>query len=306
MQISALFQKYGRDLFYICIIIGLLAWIWRNECQAIAWSEIIEQDLVSTKQVVSHHNEGVFYEIEQNIADNERENIRAYKLELRLAKNAVDQFKNKTTRLMASLWASPPGEASELKRPLEKGELAELCSDITRLRDSLLTYVNQEPITAGMINQVLGLDPTGAYWSVAQGLKTKDTDLFLQDLILRGELAYTVTLAYVSDKTYAPTGCFNWQPMVYTDKSTILPGQTYSADIFLSQYTKSNSYKRNVTIKVNGKTISLKDGLARYNQQYHTTGEKKFAVRIEVKNPTTNQMEVFQKDFSLWVIDSCQ
>lgn len=85
-----------------------------------------------------------------------------------------------------------------------------------------------------------------------------------------------------------------FQPAVSAEKSYVIQGEKYSADIFLSAFsTKAD----NVSISVNGSSLPVKEGLAHWETTASGLGEKTFNVSINVKNPLTGEMKNYQKEF---------
>lgn len=83
-------------------------------------------------------------------------------------------------------------------------------------------------------------------------------------------------------------------PAVSAEKSYVIQGEKYAADVFLSAYsTKSD----NVSISVNGSAIPMKEGIARYETTTSGLGERTYRVSINVKNPLTGAVENFSKEF---------
>jgi gliding motility-associated protein GldM len=85
-----------------------------------------------------------------------------------------------------------------------------------------------------------------------------------------------------------------FQPAVSAEKSYVIQGEKYAADIFLSAFsTKAD----NVSISVNGSSLPVKEGLARFETTASGLGEKSFNVSINVKNPLTGEMKNYNKEF---------
>ncbi|MBV6439317.1 MAG: hypothetical protein EPGJADBJ_00956 [Saprospiraceae bacterium] len=85
-----------------------------------------------------------------------------------------------------------------------------------------------------------------------------------------------------------------FQPAVSAEKSYVIQGEKYSADIFLSAFsTKAD----NVSISVNGSSLPVKEGLAHWETTASGLGEKSFNVSINVKNPLTGEMKNYSKEF---------
>lgn len=85
-----------------------------------------------------------------------------------------------------------------------------------------------------------------------------------------------------------------FQPAVSAEKSYVIQGERYVADIFLSAYsTKAD----NVNITVGGSSLPVKDGIARYETSTSGVGERSYNVSINVKNPLTGEVKNYSKEF---------
>ena len=85
-----------------------------------------------------------------------------------------------------------------------------------------------------------------------------------------------------------------FQPAVSAEKSYIIQGEKYVADIFLSAYSTSAD---NVSISVNGTGIPVREGVAHYEVSPTGVGERAFNVSINVKNPLTGENKNYSKEF---------
>ena len=105
----------------------------------------------------------------------------------------------------------------------------------------------------------------------------------------------TAVLNYCATKVGGTDVKFNaFQPAVSADKSYIIQGEKYAADIFLSAYSTSAS---NINISVGGSSLPIKDGVAHYETAASGVGEKSYNVSISVKNPLTNEVKTYAKEF---------
>ena len=86
----------------------------------------------------------------------------------------------------------------------------------------------------------------------------------------------------------------NFAPAVSAEKSYVISGDKYAADVFLSAYSSSAD---NVSISVNGANLATKDGVARYETGTSGVGERNFKVSINVKNPLTGEVKNYSKEF---------
>ncbi len=78
-------------------------------------------------------------------------------------------------------------------------------------------------------------------------------------------------------------------------KGYLLEGQKYTAEIFLSAYS---SQVKNMTIKVDGKSLPVKDGKAQFSETAGRIGTHKHTVAITLTNPLTGKAETTKGEFA--------
>jgi len=83
-------------------------------------------------------------------------------------------------------------------------------------------------------------------------------------------------------------------PALSAEKSYVISGDRYVADVFLSAYSTSAD---NISISVNGSGIPVKEGVARYEAGTSGVGERSVNVSINVKNPLTQKVDNYSKEF---------
>jgi hypothetical protein len=304
MQTSGFFRKFGRDLVYLCVIGGLSYWIIGDKSRQEAWNITLAKDIRNTEFLYARQNEEVSYQIKKNLSESPKKDSLNIESRLRLAKNAVDVFLYMNTNKLSQLIIQEQAPDYILKRSLSESEINTLERAMTALNDSLLICVEDDPESRTILQSILAQDETNkAFWTQAKQLKRHETWPFIEDLMLRSRQAYTLVLYYLKSETDPPVPCFSFFPVAFSQKSVLRPGETYHADIYLSQYYKT---PKNTQIWVNRKSIPLKEGLAHFAQKYNIPGEKKFQVEIQITNPLTKQMTPFKKEFSLMVVDSCR
>lgn len=84
-----------------------------------------------------------------------------------------------------------------------------------------------------------------------------------------------------------------FQPVASADKGYVISGEEYKAEIFLSAASKQAQY----SVRVNGSSLSVKDGVATYKTRTSGSGEKSYKVDISLKNPFTGKTDNFSKTF---------
>lgn len=83
-------------------------------------------------------------------------------------------------------------------------------------------------------------------------------------------------------------------PALSAEKSYVISGDKYAADVFLSAYSTSAD---NISISVNGSGLPVKEGVARYETSTSGVGERSVNVSINVKNPLTQKVDNYSKEF---------
>ncbi len=106
----------------------------------------------------------------------------------------------------------------------------------------------------------------------------------------------TALLNFFAEKAKGVKITFDsFEPVASARKGYIIQGEKYEADIFLSASSKSNS--GNTRISVNGSSLPVRDGKAKYTASASSTGTKKYNVSISVTNPLTKKTESYKKEF---------
>jgi hypothetical protein len=133
----------------------------------------------------------------------------------------------------------------------------------------------------------------------------KNSALYLQTLknqILRDEVFY---YNYVLDQT-APNYCglTKFLVAIAPKKSTIMEGEKFEADIYLSSYSYS-SMNNNFIVTVNSDTLVVKDGIAHYKVKPKNIGSKNIKAQISIRNPVTGEISIATGEFEYQVLPKC-
>ena len=107
--------------------------------------------------------------------------------------------------------------------------------------------------------------------------------------------SYSAVLGHIAKKVGGEDIKFDkFTPAVSADKSYVIQGERYAADVFLSAFsTKAD----NISISVNGSNLAIKEGVARYETSTSGLGERSYKVSINVKNPLTAKVDNYSKEF---------
>jgi gliding motility-associated protein GldM len=105
----------------------------------------------------------------------------------------------------------------------------------------------------------------------------------------------TAVLNYIAVKVGGTDIKFDkFTPALSAEKSYVISGDKYVADVFLSAYSSSAD---NISISVNGSGVAMKDGIAHYEAGTSGVGERSVNVNINVKNPLTQKIDNYSKEF---------
>ena len=307
MQIASFLQKFGRDVVYLSIIGGLVGWIWVDGKRQEVWNELLRRDIQISQNLLQNMTEHILGQISKNSDEFQDENrARAVSKNAAAATKCADEFIAHVMKLNDSLWAQDIEKPHSVNRSINQNELEKLRSEARMLFDSLQAYSMEDKDFIYIINGLLGQDSLETIWKIGKTLKTNQTPAYLQCLIFEAKILTINVLRHLDSKLEKSWDCFPaWMPIVSSKSSTLRPGETYSAEIYLGQYSRSRNVGRNTTIKINGKPFPIKDGLAQFSQRYTSPGEKKLKVEIDIKNPLTKEITHFKKEFALLVVDSC-
>ncbi len=84
-------------------------------------------------------------------------------------------------------------------------------------------------------------------------------------------------------------------PISSAKKSYIIAGEPYESEITIG--ASSKSVYENMIVKVNGSSLDVEDGVAKYSASTSGTGVKSYNVDITLTNPTTGKTETYSKEF---------
>ena len=83
-------------------------------------------------------------------------------------------------------------------------------------------------------------------------------------------------------------------PVVAANKSYVIKNEGYEAEIFLGSYSSTVD---NLTVSVDGRPITVRDGKALFKLNPSSLGIKKHTAKISLRDPLTGEMESFTKRF---------
>lgn len=87
----------------------------------------------------------------------------------------------------------------------------------------------------------------------------------------------------------------NFVPISAPKKSYIIAGETFETEISVG--ANSSAINENVQIQVNGQSLPVENGTAKYSIRTSGTGLKTYKVDVTLTNPTTGDTETYSSDF---------
>lgn len=184
---------------------------------------------------------------------------------------------------------------------------AALLDDYYRLGDSLALLYGADSVRQIWLERCLFSGyrdwPQSRLASMLAASDTADAGRLCQNLHLNAELALAFTLERLRKQMPVWDLRFDALLPAISAKSCPRAGVPFEADIYLMAYSTQAD---NVTVKVNGKTIPMEAGLARYKRTYNSPGIKRLPVEIEVRNPLTGEIKTYSKEFRTEVSDTTE
>lgn len=170
------------------------------------------------------------------------------------------------------------------------------------LTQAYLDSLSLEKENASMARFVLGLDSTRSFWNIAERANAMETGVILEALLLRVKTAQMVAMNDLAASVQPPWRCFSkWVPVLMPLLPDARVGEMFEADVFLTEIPNSRTFARNGCVIINGDTISIAGGAARFQKKYTSPGKKPLQVEIQLRNPLTKTIEHFKKEYSVVV-----
>jgi hypothetical protein len=172
-------------------------------------------------------------------------------------------------------------------------EIGQFEKEALLLRDSLLICSGNDPAIKAALPDVQLPNDAGS-------ASNNEAALVLENLMVRITQSKLVMLEY-----FLSHGCVidlvfdRYTPAISPKKPAPRVGELYEADVFL---TGRFSETEHVKVSVNGELLPVEDGVAHFTKRFTTAGEKRYTVNIQIKNPLTQEVEAYVKEFSLHVL----
>jgi len=190
---------------------------------------------------------------------------------------------------------------------VNEGLGGEIREKILETREKFLALIDEED-KAGIINK-LTLDIDNESWQAAK--KTSWEEFTFKQMPLGA--TQPIFTKFINDAKSSENAVLNYMlEKVGTDKTVVLDkftvssapkksyvikGEPFETDVFMSASASAES-NTDISISVNGKGLTVdKDGVAKYRAVPATVGIKKYTAVVNMKNPVTDEIQTFKKEF---------
>jgi gliding motility-associated protein GldM len=187
---------------------------------------------------------------------------------------------------------------------VDEGKGLELEKEIIKVRNELLALID-DPTEKAQLSKALALEIDDSYkGSEKDSWAAYNFDHMPVAAVLPmfskfqndAKTSETALLNYFAKKAEGTEIKFDsFEPVVSAKKGYVIKGEKYEAQVFLSAYSSQSS--SNTRITVNGGSLAVKEGKAKYEVSTSSTGTKKYNVKISVVNPLTKETKSYTGDF---------
>jgi hypothetical protein len=178
--------------------------------------------------------------------------------------------------------------------------LTAFCTQIQTKQDSVLSYVDDANFKK-ILKDSLFVDVENLP-KLLKNVSFIEASALLSSIQNRLYIARTRTMEHLANKAQmiAPKQEFReFVPIVYAKTSHLKLGDTYEAEVFAAAYYRDPDMKATV----DGKEISVKDGVAIYTVTPTSVGKKKASVKMFITNTLTKKTSSYYREFEYEVVD---
>ncbi|HLP93270.1 MAG TPA: hypothetical protein VK168_04500 [Saprospiraceae bacterium] len=295
MKIPSMKLRFSlRDAGYLTVIGLLIAWIWMERQRQAAYQELLCQDFHNAGTPIERQLTLLNGEIQKNAAEQDDSLARVSRDLLHKYMRLPEPLIRQISMYKQQCWAGDMEHLHRFNKTLSALEWQQL----ETLAQAYLDSLSLEEDNASMARFVLGLDYTRSFWNIAKRTSSMETGVILEALLLRVKTAQMVAMNDLAASVQPPMRCFSkWVPVLMPLRPDARVGEMFEADVFLAEMLNSRAAAQNVMVMVNGDTISMDGGAARFQQKYQIPGKKSLQLEIQVRNPLTKTIQHFKKEY---------
>jgi hypothetical protein len=297
-------MRYSIHLFYGVLIVALGCWlvIEKTKEHGRELNLVTGNTLDYANQILEKEKDALFSEISKFTKDYPSERNRGYL-------NRTQQIRKLSENLKNALLVF---ENTQIQGENDFNiQSSLLFQKIAEYQDSIILLTDGEKEVKRAILDLKLQDPdlTADDWlsKTLRNARADEIRLILQNILLRVMGAEMVALNYCA-KQMAGTdsACFLKQDILSAPEN-LAPkvGEWYKTEIYAFAYQRLFNFD-DPQISVDGQVLPMKDGVSKYQHQYTTPGLKKYIVELTATNSFTGEKEVFKREFSVTVVDSCR
>lgn len=301
MSIKASMRAYGRDLLYITII-GLMGIrMYREHVH----HQLFLDTMYSQMEVwgidnASRYNCYVYNIVEKSGYYYYQKN-KKYLNQLDSVFTTCNTIQKQVENLSAHIGVKPGDRPYQFTRKINPQEWNAVQYSMKRYYDTLCVITDRD---SQIYKNLLVPTPEDRFWALVDVAGSDETGILLQ--LLKGRII-NACINGINDLgrskiTEPMCGFSRYCPVMLEYGKAIRPGEEYEADFFLAKIPNDEN---NLQVRVNGRELPVDQGLAHYRKRFDTTGEKRLSLQILLRNPVTQYVESFSKDFWVVVLDSC-
>ncbi len=109
------------------------------------------------------------------------------------------------------------------------------------------------------------------------------------------KLTETSILNFLVNKISAKPIHDEYKALIAADKNYIIKGESLKAEIFLGAYSSTTD---NITVKVNGRKVPVRNGKALFESQTNSLGSQELDVEIAARNPLTGVVKKYFEKYN--------
>lgn len=183
-------------------------------------------------------------------------------------------------------------------------KINEIRSQLTSFSKILLDSFRIQMLSNGCSLPKLLADD--AYWQSIKSLPSNAalTELsFIQNQIKTDEI---ICLNQYYRDIQGESGCFRFdefKTVILPQKNSSIEGETFEAEVFLGVYSTNPS--KNCSMKINGKSFELKQGIAHFKSKNQVLGTNTIKAEAFIRNPLTGTTKTSATYFEYQVLPKC-
>lgn len=189
---------------------------------------------------------------------------------------------------------------------VEEGRGEQLRAEILNVREQLLALIDSETTrsqiagTLPLRTKALPADSRHDTWAAHhfKQMPVAATLPMLTKLQNDVKVSETSILNHIVNQITDTETLDQYDAIVSADKSYVIKGEAFKADIFLGAYSSTVD---NVSVSVNGQSYPVRNGKAQFTARPNQIGTQNYEATIRVKNPLTQEIDTYKKRFSFEV-----